>query len=98
MLAACWLIKAIDTRLEYVIFIISRPQKQLREKNLNSTLLCITCLIFLYIQYMPLIFSRTPELLISGAVLSVSKWSYGLMIEMSLTLKATHFVQKCMIF
>ena len=33
-------------------------------------------------QYMPFIFSRKPELLISGVVLSVSKWSYDLMTEM----------------
>jgi hypothetical protein len=49
-------------------------------------------------QYMPLIFSRTPELLISGAVLSVSKCCYGVMTEMSLTLKIIHFVQKLRYF
>ena len=43
---------------------------------------------------MPLTFSRTPELLISGAVLSVSKWPYGVVTEMSLTLSIIHFAQK----
>jgi len=46
-------------------------------------------------QYMPLIFSRTPELLISGAVLIVTN---GVMIEMSLTLKIIQFVQKLRYF
>jgi hypothetical protein len=31
MRASCWVTKATDTRLESVIFIASRPQKQLRE-------------------------------------------------------------------
>jgi len=31
MRAACWINKATDTHSEYVIFIASPPQKQLRE-------------------------------------------------------------------
>jgi len=49
MLAACWLIKATDTRLEYVIFIVSRPQKQLREKT--SIVRCCALLVLFSFIY-----------------------------------------------
>ena len=49
-------------------------------------------------QYMPLTFIRTTQLLISGVLLSVSKLSYGIMTYISLTLTITLICTKITIF
>ena len=49
-------------------------------------------------QHTPLIFSRKCELLISGVLLSVSKWSFGIMTDISLTLTITLICTKITTF
>jgi hypothetical protein len=92
MRLTCWVIKDTNTHSECVRIIAFPQQQWLRERTSILRYTYTACLVFLYMQYMPLILRRALKLFISGAVKSVSKLSYALMSEMTTACLAVTYI------